>query len=793
MCPKVKEGALNIHLIAHSHVDVGWTHTVDEFYTGAAVGTSCTKCILELTIKELAKNPERRYIFIEMKYFSRFWQEIDEKDKDLIRKLIKERRLELVGGGWVMSDAGVTMYNDIIDQHTLGFDFIADTLGTCAQARTAWHVDLFGYSREHASILSQMGYDSLFIGRIDFMDMEQRKKTKNMEFLWNTSPNNLKNKSALFTNILYEGYYAPPGYTMDKFSVAPEVTQPIVDSFVNLIKKWSVSFKSNHVVVAMGADFAYRNAETWFNFYDPLIKKANEMYPDIHLMYSTPSCYSYYVNKERVTLEEKKEDFHPYSIPPAAYWTGFYTTRGGLKRHIKQAGQILQSCKQLSIFTDLQDSFQDVNVLRDAMGVMQHHDAITGTQRAHVHRDYNRILSQATSVCEVGTFWWHHSCLAVIVLCPSTDVIVLCPSTDVIVLCPSTDVIVLCPSTDVIVLCPSTDVIVLCPSTDVIVLCPIFKAIVLDPRHDVVVLGLSPDVIVLGLSPDVIVLGLSPDVIVLGLSPDVVVLGLSPDVVVLGLSPDVIVLGLSPDVVVLGLSPDVVVLGLSPDVIVLGLSPDVVVLGLSPDVIVLGLSPDVIVLGLSPDVVVLGLSPDVVVLGLSPDVIVLGLSPDVIVLGLSPDVVVLGLSPDVVVLGLSPDVVVLGRSPDVIVLGPSPDVVVLGLSPDVIVLGLSPDVVVLGLSPDVIVLGLSPDVVVLGLSPDVVVLGLSPDVVVLGLSPDVVVLGLSPDVIVLGLSPDVVVLGLSPDVIVLGPNHDVIALGPITDVIVIGPSPDVIV
>ncbi|KAK0056601.1 lysosomal alpha-mannosidase [Biomphalaria pfeifferi] len=400
LCPKVKEGALNIHLIAHSHIDVGWTHTVDDFYTGAAVGTSCTKCILDLTIKELAKNPERRYIFIEMKYFSRFWQEIDEKDKDLIRQLIKERRLELVGGGWVMSDAGVTMYNDIIDQHTLGFDFIADTFGTCAQARTAWHVDLFGYSREHASILSQMGYDSLFIGRIDFMDMEQRKKTKNMEFLWNTSPNNLKDKSALFTNILYEGYYAPPGYTMDKFSVAPEVTQPIVDSFVNLIKKWSVSFKSNHVVVAMGADFAYRNAETWFNFYDPLIKMANEMHPDIHLMYSTPSCYSYYVNKERVTLEEKKEDFHPYSIPPAAYWTGFYTSRGGLKRHIKQAGQILQSCKQLSIFTDLQDSFQDVNVLRDAMGVMQHHDAVTGTQRTHVHSDYNRILSQATSVCE---------------------------------------------------------------------------------------------------------------------------------------------------------------------------------------------------------------------------------------------------------------------------------------------------------------------------------------------------------------------------------------------------------
>ncbi|KAH9502481.1 Lysosomal alpha-mannosidase, partial [Bulinus truncatus] len=384
LCPKVSEGKLNVHLIPHSHIDVGWTHTVDEFYTGAAVATSCVQCILQLTIRELAKNPDRRYIFIEMKYFSRYWNEINETERNFIRQLIRERRLELVGGGWVMSDAGVTMYNDIIDQHTLGFDFITDTFGPCAQPRAAWHVDLFGYSREHASILSQMGYDSLTLNRIDFQDLEERKKTKNMDFIWLTSPMNLKNRSALFTSLLYEGYYAPEGYTMDKAVVAPE----------------SQSAKSNHIVVPMGADFAYRNAETWFNFYDPLIKKSNEMYPDVNLMYSTPSCYAYHVNKEKLSLEVKKDDFHPYSIPPAAFWTGFFTSRGGFKWHIKHAGQILQSCKQLSIFTDLSDSYDEVNALRDALGVMQHHDAVTGTQRHHVLLDYNRILSEATDVCQ---------------------------------------------------------------------------------------------------------------------------------------------------------------------------------------------------------------------------------------------------------------------------------------------------------------------------------------------------------------------------------------------------------
>lgn len=33
------------------------------------------------------------------------------------------------------------------------------------------------------------------------------------------------------------------------------------------------------------------------------------------------------------------------------------------------------------------------------MGVMQHHDAITGTEKEHVAHDYNRLLSQGMDEC----------------------------------------------------------------------------------------------------------------------------------------------------------------------------------------------------------------------------------------------------------------------------------------------------------------------------------------------------------------------------------------------------------
>lgn len=39
--------------------------------------------------------------------------------------------------------------------------------------------------------------------------------------------------------------------------------------------------------------------------------------------------------------------------------------------------------------------------MREAMGVMQHHDAITGTEKQHVAKDYSRILSEGFAECDI--------------------------------------------------------------------------------------------------------------------------------------------------------------------------------------------------------------------------------------------------------------------------------------------------------------------------------------------------------------------------------------------------------
>ncbi|KAK9878750.1 hypothetical protein WA026_023681 [Henosepilachna vigintioctopunctata] len=34
-CPIMKEGMINVHIVPHTHDDVGWVQTVDQYYNGS--------------------------------------------------------------------------------------------------------------------------------------------------------------------------------------------------------------------------------------------------------------------------------------------------------------------------------------------------------------------------------------------------------------------------------------------------------------------------------------------------------------------------------------------------------------------------------------------------------------------------------------------------------------------------------------------------------------------------------------------------------------------------------------
>ncbi|XP_041098029.1 lysosomal alpha-mannosidase-like [Polyodon spathula] len=157
-CHETKAGALNVHLVPHTHDDVGWLKTVDQYYYGARneIQHAGVQYILDSVVRQLLSDPTKRFIYVEIAFFSRWWQQQSEDMRSAVQQLVNQGRLEFINGGWSMNDEATTHYSAIIDQMSLGLRFLNDTFGECGRPRVAWHIDPFGHSREQASLFAQV-------------------------------------------------------------------------------------------------------------------------------------------------------------------------------------------------------------------------------------------------------------------------------------------------------------------------------------------------------------------------------------------------------------------------------------------------------------------------------------------------------------------------------------------------------------------------------------------------------------------------------------------------------------
>ncbi|XP_041364286.1 lysosomal alpha-mannosidase-like [Gigantopelta aegis] len=407
-CNPVKDGMINVHLVPHTHDDVGWLKTVDQYYY-QELNHIQVQFILDSVIPELDRDPSKRFIYVEIAFFARWFREQLDPMRHTVKRLVNEGRLEFILGGWCMNDEGATHYNAIIDQHTLGFEFLRTSIGDCARPRIAWQIDPFGHSREQASIFAQFGFDALFFGRLHYQDKAKRLNTTTLEMVWHGSPQNLGEKSDLFTGVNYNLYNAPDGFCYDIHCDDPPImddermhdynVNETVENFLKAVKDQASHYATNHIMMTMGSDFQYQNANNWFKNLDKLIQYVNSQQSqgsNVNLIYSTPSCYTFQVNRANKTWTTKTDDFYPYAQHEHSIWTGFYTSRAALKGYDRRTNNFLQVVMQMDALAKLEDtdnSTYNIQILKESMGVNQHHDGISGTSKQVVADDYAERLA----------------------------------------------------------------------------------------------------------------------------------------------------------------------------------------------------------------------------------------------------------------------------------------------------------------------------------------------------------------------------------------------------------------
>ncbi|KAM9251613.1 lysosomal alpha-mannosidase [Cariama cristata] len=419
-CPATHPDLLNVHLVPHTHDDVGWLKTVEQYFYGVhnEVQHAGVQYILDSVVAQLVADPSRRFIYAEVAFLARWWRQQDEATRRTVRQLVEQGRLEFVGGGWCMSDEAAAHYSPAIEQLALGRRFLRREFGACGTPRVAWQIDPFGHSRQLAAVFAQMGYDGLFVGRVDHQDKAAREQLREMELLWRASGSLPPPAADIFTGILPNVYNPPSGFCWDQLCSDPPVVDEdseennvdsIVSTFLQIAASQAEHYRTNHIIMTMGSDFHYENANLWFKNMDKLIAHVNARQANgsrVHVLYSTPSCYLWELHRANLSWSLKTDDFFPYADGPHQFWTGYFTSRPAFKRYERLSNNFLQICSQLEALAGSaarEGPYGPGNssVLREAVAVAQHHDAVTGTEKQHVANDYARQLAAGWESCQL--------------------------------------------------------------------------------------------------------------------------------------------------------------------------------------------------------------------------------------------------------------------------------------------------------------------------------------------------------------------------------------------------------
>ena len=99
-------GPITVHIVPHSHDDVGWKKTVNAYFDGSGKNVQWTNVNIELTtvMHALLENPERKFSEVEIKFFKMWWDKQNDKMKQDVKGLIANGQLEILNGGWSMHD-----------------------------------------------------------------------------------------------------------------------------------------------------------------------------------------------------------------------------------------------------------------------------------------------------------------------------------------------------------------------------------------------------------------------------------------------------------------------------------------------------------------------------------------------------------------------------------------------------------------------------------------------------------------------------------------------------------------
>ncbi|KAL5979463.1 hypothetical protein ACLOJK_019367 [Asimina triloba] len=95
---RIIPGKINVHLVPHTHDDVGWLKTVDQYYVGSnnSIQVACVQNVLDSVVSALLADKNRRFIYVEIAFFQRWWRQQSDAVKRIVKDLVSSGQLEFM-------------------------------------------------------------------------------------------------------------------------------------------------------------------------------------------------------------------------------------------------------------------------------------------------------------------------------------------------------------------------------------------------------------------------------------------------------------------------------------------------------------------------------------------------------------------------------------------------------------------------------------------------------------------------------------------------------------------------
>ncbi|XP_075983087.1 alpha-mannosidase 2 [Anticarsia gemmatalis] len=418
---------LKVFIVPHSHNDPGWLKTFENYYK------TQTRAIFTNMVEKLNEGVGRKFIWAEISYLALWWtNDATDKEKAAFQNLVKNNKIEIVTGGWVMNDEANSHWLSTIQQLTTGHQWCIDNLGIIP--KNAWSIDPFGYSSSQPYLLKLAGLDNSVIQRVHYRVKKELASNRQLEFKWRQLWDGV-GKTDMFTHMFpFYSYDVPhscgpdpkiccqfdfkrlPGNGIScPWGIAPQrITQKNIQERALLIldqwRKKAQLYRSNVLLFPLGDDFRYDRSNEWDNQYqnyEQLIDYINNKDEwNAEIQFGTLEDYFKALHAE-VKLTDfpvLSGDFFTYADRNQHYWSGYYTSRPFYKNMDRvllayvRAAEIIssQAISSRSVTHIMSLQLRDrVEQARRSLSLFQHHDGVTGTSRDNVREDYAKKMYMA--------------------------------------------------------------------------------------------------------------------------------------------------------------------------------------------------------------------------------------------------------------------------------------------------------------------------------------------------------------------------------------------------------------